>query len=103
MGVVGHDEPLYGEGVVGGTGANAWHLVGRDGHAHPGAAEEDSSIGLSIFDDVSSFDADVRVEGVVTSLNTDVDNVIDSRIRFQVSLDDILVLDCRRISGDNDP
>jgi len=45
----------------------------------------------------------VRVEGVVTSLNTDVDNVIDSRIRFQVSLDDILVLDCRRISGDNDP
>nr|WP_275544411.1 hypothetical protein [Staphylococcus aureus] len=88
---------------MGGTGANACHPVGRDGHAHPGAAEEDSSIGLSIFDDVSSFDADVRVEGVVTSLNTDVDNVIDSRIRFQVSLDDILVLDCRRISGDNDP
>ena len=52
---------------------------------------------------MSSFDADVRVEGVVTSLNTDVDNVIDSRIRFQVSLDDILVLDCRRISGVNAP
>ncbi|GAE70680.1 hypothetical protein JCM18909_4056 [Cutibacterium acnes JCM 18909] len=45
----------------------------------------------------------MRVEGVVTSLNADVDNVIDSRIRFQISLDDILVLDCRRISGDNDP
>lgn len=77
MGVVGYDELFYGEGVVGGIGVNVWYFVGCDGYVYFGVVEEDFLIGFFIFDDVSFFDVDVWVEGVVISLNIDVDNVID--------------------------
>ena len=44
----------------------------------------------------------MRVQGVLTGLNANVDHFIDSRICFQVGLDGILVLDCCRISGNDD-
>ena len=87
---------------MGGAGSDARHLVGGNGHAHSGAAEENASIGLAILDDVGSLDADVRVQGVSTLLDADVDHLVDSPISLEIGLDGVLVLHCRRICGDDD-
>ena len=47
LGVVGEDSALNGEVVVGGDGPRPLDLVGRDGHAETGAADQQRSVGLA--------------------------------------------------------
>lgn len=46
-------------------GSDARNLVGRDGDAETGAADEDGSVGLAVDDHLSSLDGDGRVGSLV--------------------------------------
>ena len=82
LGVVRQHRAFDGEAVVGGHGADPGHLVGADGHAETGAADQQRAVGVTVGDQRRGRHRDVRVGGVSSSVaDADIDHRGDPRGR----------------------
>ena len=103
LGVVGQDGALDGEGVVGCHGADAGNLVGGDGDAQAGSADEEAAVSLALLDELGALDGGVGVGGlVVGSVDADVGDGGDAGVLLEDGLDGILVRDTGLVAGHDD-
>ena len=68
------------------------HLVGADRDPQTGAADQQRAVGLAGRDPTGRLDGDVRVCSVLVGAHTDVNYLRDPRVSFEVSLQNVLVL-----------
>lgn len=103
LGVVAEDGALHGEGVVGSHGADAGHLVGGDGDAETGTADEETTVSLAVLDQGGTLDGGVRVGGLVGGgVDADVGDGLDQWVLLQQGLDGVAVGDTGLIAGHDD-
>ena len=63
--IVAHHRPLDAETIVRRHGPDARYFVRGDGHAEPGAADQQGAVGFAGEDELGGVDGDVRVRGFV--------------------------------------
>ena len=103
LGVVGQDGALDGERVVGRHGADARHLVGGDGDAQAGAADEKGPVSLALCHELGGLHGDVRVGGLVGGVgHADVGHGGDEGVRLEEGLEGVLVGDAGVVAGHGD-
>src|SRR6478609_3735377 len=93
---------------MGGGGADAFHLVGSDGDADSGTAEQDGPVSGAVPDHLAGGNAHVRVGPAevirrVAPVDADVDDLADTRIVPQVREDLVLVVHAGFVRADNEP
>ncbi|MCY1241247.1 hypothetical protein D9M72_541390 [compost metagenome] len=86
---------------MGGDGADPWDLVGRDGHAQPGAADQQGAVCLAFGDFAGGVNGDVRVCGRVVGADSHIHHGRDAAVRFEQRLQRFLVFDARFIVADD--
>lgn len=92
LGVVAQDGPLDGERVVGSDGTDSRHLVGRDGDAQTGTADEETTVRLALADEFGAGNGWVRVGGLIGGgVDTDIDDGGDEGVLFESGLESLLV------------
>lgn len=102
LGVVGKNGSLDGEGVMCSHGSNTGHLVGGDGDTKTGTTDENGSVGLAGGHLLSSSNGNVGVGGLVfRGLDTNVNDLVDSRGLFEIGLDSVLVINASLVASNN--
>lgn len=81
LGVVAEDGAFDRERVVGGHGTDPGNLVGGNGHAETGSADEETTVGFAFADQLGACDGGMGVGGLVGGrVNTDVGDGGDERV-----------------------